>query len=101
MPNKASWNPIYIDTSPFVWQPDALGNPTIIPIRIKTIVWSGYGAATDKAVVKDARGNFIWNASGYAADFQQESPNIGDVNGLQVTQLTAGVLQIYLSFKGG
>ena len=98
--NQAALNPIYVDTAPFVWQPNAAGKPTIIPLRIKTILWSGYGASTDKAVVKDGYGNFIWNASGYAADFQQESPNIGDVSGLQVTELTSGVLQIYLSFKG-
>jgi hypothetical protein len=99
MANQSAFNPIYVDTAPFVWQPNAKGDPTRIPLKIKTIVWSGYAAATDTASVQDAYGNVIWNASGYAADFQQESPGIGWVQGLQVPTLTSGKLQIYLDFK--
>jgi hypothetical protein len=99
MANNAAWNPVYVDTAPFVWNPNAAGLPGIIPLRIETIVWSGYTANANKAVIKDANGHMIWNASGYAADFQQESPKIGWVNGLQVTELDEGVLQIYLGFK--
>lgn len=99
MANQAAFNPIYVDTAPFVWNPNAAGLPGVTPLRIKTIVWAGYTANANKAVIKDAYGNFIWNASGYAADFQQESPHIGWVNGLQVTELDEGSLQIYLEFK--
>lgn len=99
MANQSAFNPIYVDTAPFVWQPNADGQPSLIPLKIKTIVWSGYAAAADTAVVADAYGNIVWSASGYAADFQQESPNIGWINGLQVTNLSSGKLQIYLDFK--
>ena len=99
MANQSAFNPIYIDTAPFVWQPNASGLPTKIPLKIKTMVWSGYAAAADTATVEDGFGNIVWAASGYAADFQQESPGIGWVNGLQVTSLTSGHLQIYLDFK--
>jgi hypothetical protein len=99
MANQSAFNPIYVDTAPFVWQPNGAGLPSTTPLRIETMVWSGYTAAANKAVVKDAYGNIIWNAAGYAADFQQESPKIGWVNGLQVTELDEGVLQIYLGFK--
>lgn len=99
MANQAAFNPIYVDTAPFVWQPNSAGKPSIIPLKIKTIVWSGYAASTDTAVVEDGRGNIVWSAAGYAADFQQESPNIGWIQGLQVTSLTSGKLQIYLDFK--
>lgn len=99
MANQSAFNPIYVDTAPFVWQPNAAGLPTVIPLKIKTIVWSGYTANANKAVVQNAYGNMVWNAFGYAADFQQESPNIGWINGLQVTELDEGVLQIYLDFK--
>lgn len=100
MANNAAVNPIYIDTAPWVWQPNAAGLPTVVPVRIKTIVWSGYTANDQKAVVKDAYGNIVWNAFGYAAEFQQESPHIGwTFGGLQVTELDAGVLQFYLEFK--
>ena len=34
MANQAAFNPIYVDTSPFVWQPNAAGAPTIIPLKI-------------------------------------------------------------------
>ena len=97
--NQSAFNPIYVDTAPFVWQPDASGKATRIPLKIETIVWSGYAAATDTAIVEDSYGNIIWSAAGYAADFQQESFKIGWVNGLQVTNLTSGHLQISLSFK--
>lgn len=99
MANQAAFNPIFVDTPPFVWQPDAKGNPTRIPLKIKTMVWSGYSADTDTVTVTDAYGNVIWEGFGYAQNFQQESPNIGWVQGLQVPTLTAGKLQIYLDFK--
>jgi hypothetical protein len=99
MANQAAFNPLYVDTAPFVFNPNAAGKPGVTPLKIETIVWSGYTANANKAVVKDAHGNFIWNASGYAADFQQESPKIGWVNGLQVTELDEGNLTIHLAFK--
>jgi hypothetical protein len=99
MANKSSFNPIFVDTAPFTWQPNAAGQATVIPLKIKTIVWSGQAAAGDTAMVLDGKGNVIWDPSAYNTDFQQESPNIGWVNGLQVTQLSSGKLQIYLDFK--
>jgi hypothetical protein len=99
MPNQSAFNPITVTSAPFVWQPNSAGQPSIIPLKIKTIVWSGYTAAANKATVLDGYGNTVWAATGYAADFQQESPNIGWVQGLQVTELDAGTLQIYLDFK--
>lgn len=99
MANQAAFNPLYIDTAPWVWQPNAKGLPTVIPLKIETIVWSGQAAAGDNAVVLDGLGNEVWNALAYNTDFQQESPKIGWVNGLQVPTLASGHLQIYLSFK--
>lgn len=99
MANQWGFNPLYIDTLPAVWQPNAKGQATIIPMKIKTIVWSGQANPGDQAEVQDAYGNIVWNALAYNTDFQQESPNIGWVQGLQVTILTSGHLQIYLDFK--
>lgn len=99
MANQSAFNPVYVDTAPFVWQPNAKGLPNIGPLRIKTLVWSGQATAGDEVMVLDARGNLIWNARAYNTDFQQESPHIGWVQGLQVTQLDSGFLQIYLEFK--
>lgn len=99
MPNQSAFNPITITEAPFVWQPNAAGLPTVTPLKIRSFVWSGYTAAADTAVVEDAYGNVIWAAYGYAADFQQDFSPDGWFNGLQVTQLSAGTLQIYLSFK--
>ncbi len=99
MANQSAFNPIYIDTAPFAWQPNSKGLPTIIPLKIETIVWSGQAAAGDVATVLDAYGHEVWNAEAYNTDFQQESPKIGWINGLQVTRLDSGHLQIYLSFK--
>jgi hypothetical protein len=99
MANQASWNPLYIDTVPFVWQPNSQGNPNVCPLKIESIVWSGQAAAGDVVTVLDAYGHEIWNAEAYNTDFQQESSKIGWVNGLQVTRLDSGHLQFYLSFK--
>lgn len=96
MANQSAFNPIYVDTPPFVWQPRVNGTPTVIPMKIKTILWSGYGADTDTLVVLDAYGDPVWKAFGYAANFQQESPHVGWVQGLQVTVLTSGEVFIYL-----
>lgn len=97
--NQSAFNPISVTEAPFVWQPNSAGKPSIIPIRIRSFVWSGYTAGTDEVVVEDAYGNTIWNGAGYAADFQQDFSPDGWFNGLQVTKITAGTLQIYLSFK--
>jgi hypothetical protein len=99
MANKFSRNPLYIDTAPAVWQPNVAGQATVIPLKIKTIVWSGQAAAGDEAMVVDSAGNLIWNARAYNTDFQQESPNVGWINGLQVTRLDSGFLQIYLDYR--
>jgi hypothetical protein len=99
MANKFSFNPMYVDTLPAVWQPNAAGKATRIPLKIKTIVWSGQAAAGDVCLIQDAYGNTIWNAEAYNTDFQQESPNIGWVQGFQVVTLASGHLQVYLDFK--
>lgn len=99
LPNQSAFNPISVTSAPFVWQPNAAGQPTITPIRIRSFVWSGYTADTDTVVVEDAYGNTIWSGAGYAADFQQDFSPDGWFNGLQVTQLSAGTLQIYLGPK--
>ena len=98
MANQTAFNPVYVDTAPYVWQPNAAGLPTLIPLKITKIVWTKQVSTGDHATLKDAYGNLIWDAEAYQANFEQETQP-GWVNGLQVTRLDSGALQIYLAMK--
>lgn len=95
MANQAAFNPIFVDTAPFVWQPNAAGAATIIPMKVFKIVWTKQVSTGDKATVTDAYGNQVWDAEAYQANFEQCTCP-GFINGLQVTRLDSGVLQIYI-----
>ena len=95
MVNQAAFNPIYVDTAPFVWQPNAASQPTLIPVKLFKIIWTKMVSTGDHATIKDAYGNLIWDAEAYEANFEQATCP-GFVNGFQVTRLDSGVLQIYL-----
>lgn len=96
MANEPSKNPIYVDTAPFVYQPNAAGKPNIAMMWVSKIVWSGQAAAGDEVMIVDAAGHMIWNARAYNTDFQQDTYG-GWFNGFQVTRLDSGYLQIYLT----
>ena len=96
MANQAAFSPIYVDTAPFVWQPTAAGLPTVCMMKLFKCVWTKQVAAGDHATIMDAYNNVIWDAEAYQANFEQETCP-GWINGLQITRLDSGVLQLYLT----
>ena len=82
------------DISSTVWRIDTLPFSYTAPVKIKTLNWTDATSAGDQVVIQTTAGKPIVDSIAQQPNFQQNFGELGWQNGLQVTTLTSGVVNI-------
>jgi hypothetical protein len=87
------------DTSGTVWRIDTLPFSYAFPVKIVTAQWTEAVSSGDQIVLQNTASKPIIDSQASSPNFQQNFGFLGWQNGIKVTTLTSGVLQ--LSVGGG
>lgn len=82
-----------------VWRIDTLPFSYAFPVKIANAQWTEAVSAGDQVAVTNAAGTPVIDSQASSPNFQQNFGFLGWQNGIVVTTLTSGVLQ--LSVGGG
>lgn len=82
------------DISGNVWRIDALPFSYAFPVKITQANWTDQSNLGDKVVVTNAAGKPIIDSAAQQPNFQQNFGNLGWHNGVTVSTLDSGVLNI-------
>jgi len=66
-------------------------------IRVKEIEFSGYAADTDTFEILDRDGTLVWSGNGKADLSPVRSGDVGWVNGMEISDLTAGTIFVFIA----
>jgi hypothetical protein len=87
------------DISGVVWRIDTLPFSYAFPVKIVTAQYTDAVSTGDQVVMQNTAGKPIIDSQASSPNFQQNFGFLGWQNGIKVTTLTSGVLQ--LSVGGG